>query len=146
LYKGGRSLIFFLAMFGMVCWGIAPVFGKIGLTSINPITGLVIRTYLSAALLTGWLIFSGDWVQLKTVPLKAVFFIGIEGILATLVGDLAYYAAIKYGEISFVTLVMACSPIISIMIAVLFLKEKVTISSLLGTAMIIGGLTLVIRH
>jgi transporter family protein len=120
-------LVFLLALFGMVCWGLAPVFGKLGLNGVNPLAGLALRTYISATLLTGWILFSGTITQVKAIPPQSWVLIGIEGILATLVGDLAYYAAIKYGEISFVTLVMSCSPLVSIVTAVLFLGEQISL-------------------
>ena len=138
-------MVLLLALFGMFCWGLAPVFGKLGLSQVNPLAGLVLRTYLSAGLLTLWVIFNGTMEQVKMIPWQSWILIGIEGILATLVGDLAYYAAIKYGEVSFVTIVMACSPLVSMMLAVIFLGEQITVFRLLGAVMVIGGLILVTR-
>lgn len=138
-------MVFLLAFFGMICWGIAPIFAKIGLSKVDPLVGLAMRTYLSAALLTIWLLPKGTLTLIKTIPLKSVIFLGIEGLFATLLGDLAYYAALKYGEVSFVTLVMSCSPIISILTAVIFLKEQISLIRLIGTAFIIFGLFLVMK-
>lgn len=134
-----------LALFGMVCWGIAPVFGKLGLSETNPLVGLVLRTYLSAIMLTGAVFHNGTLAQIKAIPVSSMIYLGIEGILATLVGDLAYYAALKYGEVSFVTLVMACSPLISVIISIIFLNEHFTLTRLIGTALIVAGLSLVMR-
>ncbi len=141
-------MVFLLAMFGMVCWGLAPVFGKLGLSNVNPITGLLIRTYMAAGLLTIWVIFNGlgsTFAQVKTISWQTWLFIGIEGILATLVGDLAYYAALKHGEVSFVTLVMSCSPLISMLMATFILGEHITLTRTLGSIMIVGGLVLIMK-
>lgn len=141
-------MVFLLAMFGMVCWGLAPVFGKLGLSNVNPITGLLIRTYMAAGLLTIWVIFNGlgsTFAQVKAISWQTWLFIGIEGILATLVGDLAYYAALKHGEVSFVTLVMSCSPLISMLMATVILGEHITLTRTLGSIMIIGGLALIMK-
>ncbi|MDP4092366.1 MAG: EamA family transporter [Bacillota bacterium] len=141
-------MVFFLAMFGMVCWGIAPVFGKLGLSQVNPLTGLLIRTYMAAGLLTVWVVINGfgsTISQIRTISWQTWALIGIEGILATLVGDLAYYAALKHGEVSFVTLVMACSPLISMIMAVIVLGEHITLLRMAGSLCIIMGLGLIMK-
>ena len=136
--------VFLLSIFGMICWGLAPVFGKIGLSNATPLAGLALRTYISTAILTVWLIFSGTFPQIKQIPIKSWLFIGIEGILATLVGDLAYYAALKYGKVSFVTLVMSCSPLVSVTAAILFLNEEITAVKLAGGVLILIGIYLIV--
>ena len=138
-------MVILISLFAMVCWGIAPIFGKLGLTDLDPLAGLAYRTYLSTALLTGWVIRSNTFSKMEGVPLKTIIFLGIEGLLATLVGDLAYYAAIKYGEISTVTLIMSCSPVISIIMAVILFNEPISPPKFIGAALIVIGLTLIVR-
>lgn len=143
-----NTVVFLLALFGMLCWGLAPVFGKLGLSQVNPITGLLIRTYMAAGLLTIWAFVNGFGAtvsQVRTISWQTWAFIGIEGILATLVGDLAYYAALKHGEVSFVTLVMSCSPLISMLLAVIILGEQITLFRLMGAFLIIAGLVLIMK-
>ncbi|HZJ57161.1 MAG TPA: EamA family transporter [Clostridia bacterium] len=138
-------MVVLIALFAMICWGIAPIFGKLGLSDLDPLVGLAYRTYLSTALLTGWMIRDNTFSKMAGVSLKSIIFLGIEGILATLVGDLAYYAAIKYGEISIVTLIMSCSPIISIIMAILIFDEQLTPVKFVGAGLIVIGLTLIVR-
>lgn len=142
---GRKILVFLLALFGMICWGLAPIFAKLGLSGVNPLAGLVLRTYISAAILTGWVLCNGTLTHVKAIPPQSWLLIGIEGILATLIGDLAYYAALKYGEVSFVTLVMSCSPLVSITTAVLFLGEQLTLTRLIGAFLIVGGIGLIMK-
>lgn len=136
-------MVFFLALFGMVCWGLAPVFAKMGLANVNPMAGLALRTYISVSLLTTWVLCNGTWMEFKNISKQATWLIAIEAVLATLVGDFAYYAALKYGEVSFVTIVMACSPLVSIVAAVLFLNEQITVPRLVGAVLVIAGLGLI---
>ena len=74
-----------------------------------------------------------------------MIFLGLEGLLAAFVGDLAYYFALKHGDVSLVTLIMSCSPVISLTTAVLFLNEDLTIIRLAGSFLIVIGLALVIK-
>jgi len=92
---------------------------------------------------TGWLGLSGDFHQFRSIPLNSWFLIGIEAVLATLVGDLAYYAAIKRGEVSIVTVIMASSPLVTMMGAVLFLGEEISFYKIIGASFIILGIILI---
>lgn len=135
--------VFWLAVFGMICWGIAPLFAKVGLNNVNPMAALAVRTMMAATLITGWLGFSGSFGQVRGIPLNAWVLIGIEAILATLVGDLAYYAAIKRGEVSMVTVIMASSPLITMIGAVCFLGEDLNTYRIIGASFIILGIILI---
>lgn len=41
---------FILAILGAICWGIAPMFGKVGLKGIHPLDGLAARTVVTVIL------------------------------------------------------------------------------------------------
>lgn len=137
-------MVFWLAIFGMICWGIAPIFAKVGLTNVNPLAGLALRTMIAAGLVTSWVGFTGTFAQLKSVSLNSWVLIGIEAVLATLIGDLAYYAAIKKGEVSMVTVIMASSPLVTMLCATIFLGEHITAWRAIGASLIIIGIILII--
>ncbi|MCR4434323.1 MAG: EamA family transporter [Clostridiales bacterium] len=135
-------MVFFLAIFGMVCWGIAPIFAKLALKNVNSVTGLTIRTLFAACMIILWTLFSGNSINFKAITLNTWVFIGIEALLATLVGDLAYYAAIKRGEVSLVTIIMSSSPLVTIMFAAIFLNEPITLLRVIGAVLVILGIAL----
>lgn len=132
-----------LALAGTLCWGIAPIFGKLGLARVDPATGLALRTLLAASLVIGWLLASGRFEQLRGVPSGSWLLLGIEAILATLVGDLAYYAALKWGSVSDVTLVMSAAPLVTLWTASVLLGEAVTVHRVAGALLIVGGVVLI---
>lgn len=137
-------MVVFLALFGMVCWGIAPVFAKVALKNVDPVAGLVLRTIFAASVVSGWVIISGSFSKVSSIPASTWWLIGIEALLATLVGDLAYYAALKRGDVSLVTIIMSSSPLITILFAVLFLGEQMTMMRLIGAGLVIAGIILII--
>jgi transporter family protein len=140
---GGKSLmVFLLAIIGMTCWGIAPIFVKVGLKNINPILGLSIRTMVTAVFITGWMIVDGSISNLKNISSFTVFLLAIEAILATLIGDLSYFAAVKKGSVTLVTIIMSSSPLVTMICAVLFLGEQITTCRVIGAGLIIIGITL----
>lgn len=134
-----------LAIVGALCWGLAPVAGKVGLVGIDPIVGLALRTLMASALVVGFVVGSGSWSYLERIPAGAWLPIGIEAVLATLAGDLAYYAALKQGHASTVAVVMAASPLATVAAATLWLREPVSWEKLAGTLLIVAGVALVGR-
>lgn len=136
-------IVIFYAFIGMLCWGLAPLFGKLGLNNVDPVTALSLRTLLAATLVMGWLIGSRGFHHFTQVPLLFWVFIGIEAILATLLGDLAYFAALKKGNINDVTLILSCSPLVTMLSSYLFLGEMVSNYQLIGAAFICVGLVFI---
>ncbi|KNF07718.1 putative transporter, EamA-like family [Gottschalkia purinilytica] len=136
-------MVFWLSIFGMICWGIAPVFAKVGLNNLNPLPGLIIRTLMAAGFIVGFLGFNGNMQQIKSLPFNTWFLIAIEALLATLVGDLAYYAAIKKGDISVVTIIMSSSPLVTMLVSTIFLGEQLTPSRILGASLVIAGIIII---
>lgn len=134
---------FFFALFGAVCWGIAPAFGKIGLKGVHPMDGLTARTMITVFLVGTWAFFSGSVSRIHTITLKGWIFLAVEAFLATFAGDLAYYAAIKWGHIGEVSLVLSISPLITLFIGCWLMGESLSLMKLLGAVFIVAGLVLV---
>ncbi len=105
---------------------------------------LVLRTLMAAGMVTAWIGISGSLDQVKQIPFNSWILLGIEAILATLIGDLAYYAAIKRGEVSVVTVIMASSPLITMICAIIFLGEQITTFRVIGATFIILGIILIV--
>jgi transporter family protein len=134
---------FLVAVFGAVCWGIAPLFGKVGLRGVNPMDGIVARTAITVLFIGGWAVASGSFGRLNAIPSKRWFYLAAEAFLATFAGDLAYYASIKRGDIGQASLVLASSPLITMWVGWYFLGEPLTLPKMVGAALIIIGVILV---
>ncbi len=132
-----------LALLAMLCWGIAPLLGKLGLVHVHSIAALSIRTLFAAILILAWNAVFGCCEHFHAIPLKNLIFIILEALLATLVGDLAYFMALKRGNINQVTLIISSSPIVTMLASYVFLKVQVTYLQLIGALLIISGLVLV---
>ncbi|MGI6307536.1 MAG: EamA family transporter [Dethiobacteria bacterium] len=128
------------ALIGLIFWGIAPIFGKIGLVEVAPGLALFIRSSIITAILLVWLLVSGQAPCLAGVAPRSWLFIGLEGICAALLGHLAYYYALKWGEVSLVSPVIAAFPVVTVLLAFLLLGEKFTPGKLVGTLLIVLGI------
>lgn len=132
-----------VALFGAVCWGLAPIFGKIGLQSVDPVTGLAGRTLIAGGVVLIWLLTGGRLPALESVPAKAWVLLAAEGLLATLIGDLAYYAALKRGHAGEVTLVFAASPLVTLWVSHRWLSESLNWTKAVGAVLVAVGIVLI---
>ena len=132
-----------MSLFSSVAWGIAPIFGWLGLRHIGLLQGMAIRTAVTGAFVFGTLFAAGEGVLLASANPKDYLFIALESLLATFAGDLAYYAALKYGGAAATASILAVSPVVTLWLAVLLLRERVTPGQIVGTAFIFLGLLLV---
>ena len=138
-------MVVWVAIFGTVCWGIAPIFAKVGLRGVNPAVALVARTMIAAVIVGSWVGMSGSMSGLlKGLTWQVGLLLGKEAILATIVGDLAYYTAIKYGDASVVSVIMASAPLVTVAMAVLLLGETITIWKVLGACYVMLGILLLL--
>ncbi len=132
-----------LSLIGMICWGIAPIFAKIGLKAMNPITGLALRSFITTVIITLYINIDSNVVKLKDITFYGLLFIGLEAVLSTVVGDIAYYAAIKKGNVSLVTMIMSASPVVTLFGAMYLLGEQITITKIIGALLVILGIILI---
>ena len=131
------------ALFGVLCLGLAPLFGKTALNTVSPLTALALRTIIAAALVLGWMIFSRAFTELHDLPSSFWVIITIEAILAAILGDMAYFYALQTGSIHEVSVIMSCAPLITIIVGHFIYHEMVTIHQVIGAALITTGLVVI---
>lgn len=136
-------MVFLLALLGTFCWGLAPLFGKLGLAQTNPLTALALRTFYTGVVLAGWFGFTGGIAEFRLLPPKIYLFIAFEALLATILGDLAYFSALKIGNLNDVTMIMSTSPMVTLILSHFFLGEQIYPYQVIGILLIVAGLVLV---
>ena len=134
---------FYWALLAALTWGCVPVLEKIGLSKIPVFPGLLIRclgVILGAIILLVW---KHDVIReslVKVTPAWGYLIAG--GFLASVVGQIFFYNALKDGEASKVVPLAASYPLISFLIGVIFLAEKLTLAKVGGLLFIILGVVL----
>jgi len=126
----------------MLFWGIAPIFGKLGLGSIQPLAALTIRSMVICSILLLMVTLSGQWQSIIGATAKDVGYIALEGICAALLAQLAYYYALKYGDVGRVSPIAAAFPLVAVFIGIVFLGEKVTLYKIVASLLIVSGIVL----
>jgi transporter family protein len=112
---------------------------------MDPWMGLAMRSFIISLIMGIWVIVTGHIHQLFRTELSAWGLICAEGILASLVGHLAYFYAIKYGMISRVIPITSAFPLIALLGGLFLFSERISWDRLVGAIMIIVGIIIIRR-
>ncbi|MDO9349796.1 MAG: EamA family transporter [Deltaproteobacteria bacterium] len=124
-------------------WGATPILEKMGLAKIDPLIGVTVR---SAVVTAGLLILTfllGKGKALMEVDGKSFLIFGASGLMAGILGMWTYYMALKMEATSKVVPIAACYPLVTALLSVLILNEGLSVSRVIGTALIVSGIWLV---
>lgn len=120
--------------------GLVPIFGKVGLQSVDANTATAIRAVVMALFLITWVIIQGNFGHFGTILAnkKALVFIIFSGIVGAL-SWLFYFLALKYGKVSQVAPVDKLSVVIATILAIIFFGEKLSLFNKIGVILITIG-------
>lgn len=126
------------ALFALIIYGFWGFFPKLAVSYISPRSALVYE--VGGALLVGlFILFLIDF-QPETNP-KGILFAMLTGI-AGMAGTFFFFSAAQKGKISVVVCLTAIYPLITVILAVLFLKEPLTVKQFFGMVLAIGAIIL----
>ena len=119
------------------------IFAKIGIAGVNSNLATAIRTIV--ILIIAWaIVFARDEAKgLATLSRQNLIFLIISGI-ATGLSWIFYFKALQMGKVSQVAPVDKLSVALTIVLAVIFLGEALTIKTAIGAALIIAGTVVLI--
>ena len=123
-------------------WGVVPLMEKLGLASVPPTTGLIVR---SAGIVIGFVVFGlvwSPWSAIRTLHWSSLLLLAGGGFLASFVGQLAFYQALKSGAISQLTPVAGAYPLVAALLGWWVLREPITLTRALGVVCVIIGVVL----
>ena len=119
------------------------IFAKVGLQDINSDLATAIRTTI-ILLLTWDIVFFGHKADgITNLTWQTWLFLILSGI-STGLSWLFYFKALQTGDVSRVAPIDKLSIVITILLAFLFLHERVTLRVLIGSLLISGGVLLML--
>lgn len=131
---------FYLALLTSLIWGCVPLLEKAGLAKTNPLTGLFIR---SAGVLIGAAIFFAifrPFQEISQINAKTFLLFLTAGFLASFVGQITLYHALKIGNASQVVPLAATYPLVTFILSIIFLGEAITLPKIAGVLLVISGI------
>ena len=119
------------------------IFAKVGLQDINSDLATAIRTTIILLLTWGSVRFRHKADGITNLTWQTWLFLILSGI-STGLSWLFYFKALQTGEVSRVAPIDKLSIVITILLAFIFLHEKVTLRVLIGSLLISGGVLLML--
>lgn len=132
------------AFVSMLFAGATSVIAKLGLTGISAELGLAVRTCFVFALIMLFSALAIPRSQIGALTANNYIWLGLSGV-TTAASWIFYYKAIKLGEVSTVALIDKGSAVIALLLAVVVLKESLTLNKLAGGALMMAGLFVIAR-
>ena len=134
---------FFWALLTAFIWGFVPILEKLGLAKLSPMVGLF---YRSLGVVVGIFIL---WAM-ENKNIRASFaglhsgmlYLILGGFMASVLGQICFYCALKKGEASQVVPLAAAYPLMTLILGILFLSEKVTAAKIAGIVLVVAGVFL----
>ncbi|MEO7801781.1 MAG: EamA family transporter [Ginsengibacter sp.] len=119
------------------------IFAKIGITGVNSNLATAIRTIV--ILIVAWciVIVRGEAKGLPLLSKQNVLFLVISGI-ATGLSWIFYFKALQIGKVAQVASVDKLSIALTIILAMIFLNEALTVKTAIGAVLIISGTIIMI--
>ena len=133
------------AVLSAVFASLTSILAKVGIENVESNLGTAIRTIV--VLIMAWIIvfLQKKHGQVKNISKKSFVFIGLSGI-ATGASWICYYKALHDGLASFVVPIDKLSILVTVAFAYIFLREKLSRSSMVGLILItVGTLSLLIK-
>jgi transporter family protein len=133
------------ALLSAVSAAAVAIFGKIGLQGIDPNTATAIRAIVMALFLVTFVLIQDRFANLSSILAnkKAVFYIVLGGVAGAL-SWLFYFIALKLGKVQQVAPIDRLSVVFAIILAFLFLGEKITLKVGIGAALVTAGAILIV--
>lgn len=119
------------------------ILAKIGVAGVNSNLATAVRTTVVLAMAWGMVFLTHTQGGLGSIDKRSWLFLILSG-LATGASWLCYYRALQIGDASKVVPIDKLSVVITLVLAFVFLHEKVTLKSALGCVLIGAGTLLMV--
>ena len=114
-----------------VIWGMTPACGKILSTSLSPLLITGLRFACIAAVLTLWLILSGQKEALK-LPRRTILLLALMGFVGITVHNGLLFTGLRYTTATNAVLIESVGPTATTILAFIFIGERLTKFGWLG--------------
>jgi transporter family protein len=126
------------ALLSAITAALVAIFGKMGLQGVDSLTASGIRAGIMFVAILALMCLTGRIQTIASVSNRSLFYIFLAG-LAGAASWIFYFVALQYGIASQVAPIDRLSVVFVIVLAALFLSEKITSAMAIGVALITAG-------
>jgi len=129
------------ALSGALCWAVSAVLYKKALQNVNYFAANLVRTGFAALSLL--FILPATQYRSSIVTFNLLALIVISSIIGLGIGDTFYFIGLKKIGVSRTQSISSSFPLYTMILATLFLNEKLTLAVIIGTPLIVLGITII---
>lgn len=134
---------FVFALLSAVFAAATSILAKIGISGVNSNLATALRTVVVLVMAWGMVFLTDAQGGIGDISRRSWLFLILSG-LATGASWLCYFRAVQLGEVSRVAPVDKLSVVLTVLLAAMFLHEKLTLKSLAGAVLITAGTVLMV--
>ena len=134
---------FVFALLSAVFAAATSILAKIGISGVNSNLATALRTVVVLVMAWGMVFLTDAQGGIGAISRRSWLFLILSG-LATGASWLCYFRAVQLGEVSRVAPVDKLSVVLTVLLAAVFLHEKLTVKSLVGAVLITAGTVLMV--
>lgn len=127
--------------FCVMVWGSNFVFGKILVRDFSPTLLTMLRLLFIVIFLVGLFLYKKQFKRVEKSDLLAIIFLGVIGVF---INQWSFFVGLQTADPTTSALILATTPILTSILAAIFLKEKLTIHMLMGSIVAIIGIYFVV--
>lgn len=132
---------FILALLSAFFAALVAIFAKVGLAGVDSNLATAIRSIVMAVFIVGLVAYLGKFNQISQITSKGMLFIVLSGVAGAL-SWLCYFAALTLTDASKVAPIDRSSVLMVIILAAVFLGEKVTLKTAVAGILVFLGILL----
>lgn len=136
---------FIYAILTAIFTSLTTILAKIGIKNVDSNLSTMLRTIIVLIIIWIIILIKKEYKYVYKLNKKTIIFIILSG-LSTGSSWLNYFKALKIGETSIVFTIEKLSVVVSILLSVIFLKEKLNIKKVIGFIFIILGIFILVLH
>jgi len=133
---------FIFALLSAIFAALTSILAKIGIKDVDSNLATAVRTIVIVIFAWSIVLAQGSWRQLGSLSQYSLLFLILSG-LATGLSWLFYFRALQLGQASQVAPIDKFSLALTVILAVIFLHEKLTLSKLIGVILMTAGTYLI---
>ena len=131
------------AILSSVFAALTSILAKVGINGVNSNLATALRTAVVLIMAWGMVFLTNAQSGIADIDKKSWIFLILSG-LATGASWLFYYKALQLGEVSRVAPIDIMSIVLTLIMAFLFLHEKFTVKSAIGSVLIAAGILVMV--
>lgn len=137
------SWLVFALLSALFAAGVA-ILGKIGISDVDSNVATAVRAVVMAIASILFITCNGTIGQIKNIEMKPLLFIFFSG-LAGAASWLCYFGALKMAPATKVAPIDRLSIVFTLILAAIFLKEKMNFGIIAGCVLIVAGSVIIVK-